>query len=68
MIKLSRLNGHPFILNAELIKFIEETPDTLITLRDGEKMMVLESSQEVVRRAMEYRRSMRWLPSDPVES
>mgnify|MGYP002780675698 CR=1 FL=1 len=64
MIQLTRLNGHPFILNAELIKFIERTPDTLVTLRDGEKLMVLESSEEVVRLAMDYRRSMRWLPTD----
>lgn len=64
MIQLTRLNGHPFILNADLIKFIEHTPDTLVTLRDGEKLMVLESSEEVVRRAMDYRRSMRWLPTD----
>jgi flagellar protein FlbD len=64
VIQLTRLNGHPFILNAELIKFIEQTPDTLVTLRDGEKLMVLESSEEVVRLAMDYRRSMRWLPTD----
>jgi flagellar protein FlbD len=64
MIQLTRLNGHPFILNAELIKFIEQTPDTLVTLRDGDKLMVLESPDEVVRRSMDYKRSMRWIPTD----
>ena len=62
MIKLTRLNGHPFILNAHLIKFIESTPDTLITLRDGDKVMVQEHPEEVVRRAVEYRRSVQVLP------
>jgi flagellar protein FlbD len=66
MIQLTRLNGHPFILNAELIKFIEQTPDTLVTLRDGDKLMVLESADEVVRRAMDFRRAVRWIPNDSV--
>ena len=64
MIALTRLNGHEFIVNAELIKFVEQTPDTLVTLRDGEKIMVRESPDEVVRRAMEYQRTLQWIPSD----
>lgn len=64
MIQLTRLGGQAFILNAELIKFIEATPDTLITLRDGDKVMVQESSEEVIRRAMDYHRWLRWRPSD----
>jgi flagellar protein FlbD len=62
VIKLSRLNGKEFILNAHLIKFVEKTPDTLITLRDGEKVMVREEPEEVVRRAVEYLRRLRVLP------
>lgn len=62
MILLTRLNGHAFILNAELIKFIEQTPDTIVTLRDGDKLMVLEPPPEVVRRAIEYHRSLRQRP------
>lgn len=62
MIKLTRLGGKEFILNAELIKFVEQTPDTMVTLRDGEKVMVRESPEEVIRRAVEYSRSIRLLP------
>jgi flagellar protein FlbD len=63
MIELTRLNDRPFILNAELIKFIEQTPDTIVTLRDGEKVLVKEAPDEVVRRCLEYARSLRWIPS-----
>lgn len=59
MIQLTRLNGQAFLLNAELIKFIEQTPDTIVTLRDGDKVMVLERPEEIVRRAIEYHRSLR---------
>ncbi|MCM2279225.1 MAG: flagellar FlbD family protein [Oligoflexia bacterium] len=55
MIKLSRINGKEFVVNCELIKFIEETPDTVITLVSGEKLMVRESAEQVIRSTMEYR-------------
>ena len=59
MISLTRLNGDPFVLNAELIKTIEATPDTTITLIGGDHMLVRESVKEVVKRAIEYGRSVR---------
>lgn len=59
MITLTRLNDKPFVLNAELIKTIEETPDTLITLTGGDHMMVRESQQEVVDKAIDYARQIR---------
>lgn len=62
MIKLTRRNGNAFVLNAELIKFVEEVPDTIITLRDGEKVLVMESADEVVGRSLEYTRCSRFLP------
>jgi flagellar protein FlbD len=62
VIKLTRLNGKPFILNARLIKFVESTPDTLITLRDGDKVMVQETPEEVVRRAVDHGRSLKSIP------
>ena len=62
MIQLTKLNGQPFLLNAELIKFIEQTPDTIVTLRDGDKVMVLEKPEVVVQRAVEYHRSLRQPP------
>jgi len=59
MISLTRLNKKPFVVNAELIKMIEETPDTLITLVNGDYFMVRESLQEVVDRAIDYARQIR---------
>lgn len=65
LIRLTRLNQSPFVLNAELIRTVEETPDTTITLTTGERMMVAESMDEVVRRSVEYGRSLRRLmPED----
>jgi flagellar protein FlbD len=61
MIQLHRLNGKEFILNAELIKFVESTPDTLITLSEkDEKFMVKESVNEVVQRVVDYKRQWLW--------
>ena len=59
MIVLTRLNGYRLVLNAELIKTVEQTPDTMITLTNGDRMMVRESLEEVVRRAIDYTRAVR---------
>ena len=59
MITVTRLNGQEFIINAEKIRYIEQTPDTVICCDTGEKMMVKENVQEVVRRAIEYSRLIR---------
>jgi len=61
MIALTRLNGRPFVVNAEQIRYVESTPDTLITLLNGERLMVKEPLAEVVRRAIEYSRQIRAL-------
>lgn len=61
MIKLTRLNGDEFILNAELIRFVESRPDTYITLTTNDRLIVREPVEEVVRRALEYSRSVRTL-------
>ena len=58
MIHLTRLNHISLVLNAELIESIEVTPDTLISLTTGQKLVVLESADEVVRRVVEYRRAI----------
>ena len=63
MIKLTRLNGQGFVLNAELIRYVEQRPDTIITMLNNEKVIVKEAMDEVVSRAIEYRRSLRVLPS-----
>ncbi len=61
MIRVTHLNGKPFVVNAELVKYIEETPDTVITMRDGERIVVRERAEEVVSRAIDYGRSVRGL-------
>jgi flagellar protein FlbD len=61
VISLTRLNSKRFVLNAELIRTIEENPDTIITLTGGERLVVRESMQEVVRKAVEYGRHLRRL-------
>jgi len=62
MIRVTRLNKEPMIVNAELIKLVEETPDTMITLINGERIIVLESMDEIVRRAIDFMRTIRVFP------
>ncbi len=59
MISVTRLNGKQFVMNAELIRMIESTPDTVITLLGGDHIVVREPMDEVVRRAIDYARSVR---------
>jgi len=61
MIKVTRLNGKQFVINAELIRTVEQNPDTTLTLVNGDHMIVKESMQEVVDLAVEYGRSLRRL-------
>ena len=55
MIELTRLNGTPMMLNSDLIKTAEASPDTMLTLIHGEKLIVRESIDEVTRRVLAYR-------------
>ena len=59
MIRLTRLNNRQLVVNSELIKFIENAPDTVITLVSGEKIVVLETAEEVINRIVDYRRRLR---------
>ena len=59
MIVLTRLNGQNFVVNAEKIRTVESTPDTVVCCESGERLMVKETLQEVVRRAIEYGRALR---------
>jgi flagellar protein FlbD len=61
VIKVTRLNGREFVVNADLIQFVEQTPDTVITLTTHEKIVVKEPVDEVVRRVVEYGRQIRAL-------
>ena len=58
MIKITRLNRIPLILNSDLIEHIEATPDTVITLTTGQKYMVLETTDEIVERVVRFRQSL----------
>ena len=66
MIRLTRISHIPVVLNSDLIEHIESTPDTVISLTTGQKVVVLENTDEVVRRVIEFRRAV--LSSLPAES
>ena len=56
MIQLTRLNRRPIVVNSDLIKFIENAPDTVITLINGEKIVVLENSERITDLVVQFRR------------
>jgi flagellar protein FlbD len=58
MICLTRINRVPMVLNSDLIEHIETTPDTVISLTTGQKFVVLESADEVVRKVIAFRREI----------
>lgn len=58
MIELTKLNSVKFTVNAEMIEFVEETPDTVISLMTGKKIIVKETRQEVTDLVISYKRSI----------
>ena len=65
VITVTRLNGKPIVVNAELVRSVEENPDTTITLINGDHIIVQERMAVVVDKAIEYGRSLRrMLPID----
>jgi flagellar protein FlbD len=58
MIKLTRLNRVPLIVNVDLIEHVEGTPDTVVALTNGQKFLVLESAEEIVDKVIEFRRGI----------
>ena len=58
LIKVTRLNNQEFYLNSDLIEFIEETPDTVISLTTGKKIVIVESIDQVINEILEYRRAV----------
>jgi flagellar protein FlbD len=58
MIQLTRLNNKAIMVNSDLIKFVEQSPDTLVTLINGEKIVVREDAQQVLARIIEFRRAV----------
>jgi len=66
MIRLTRLNGEEFYLNSDLIETVEATPDLVISLTTGRKVVVRETVEQVINRVKEYRRDInRGLVSAP---
>ncbi|MBU5426536.1 flagellar FlbD family protein [Tissierella pigra] len=55
MIKVKRLNDKEFVVNSELILFVEETPDTVITLTNGQKIVVVDSVDEIIKKVIRYK-------------
>jgi flagellar protein FlbD len=66
MIRITRLNHTPLILNSDLIEHIEMTPDTVIALTSGQKYMVLETTEEIIERVVSFRQSL--LRNQPAQS
>ena len=61
MIRVRRINNKEFVVNSELILFIEETPDTVITLTTGQKIVVADSVDDVINKVIDYRaKFMQW--------
>jgi flagellar protein FlbD len=58
MIRLTRINHVPLVLNADLIEHVETTPDTLISMINGQKFVVLESTEDVIAKVIEFRREI----------
>jgi flagellar protein FlbD len=58
MIRLTRINKVPLVLNSDLIEHVEVTPDTVISLTTGQKLVVLESADEVIQKVIEFRRAI----------
>jgi len=56
MIRLTRINHVPLVLNSDLIEHVEVTPDTVIAMTTGQKFMVAESAEEVIQKVIEFRR------------
>jgi len=66
MIRITRLNHTPMILNSDLIEHIEMTPDTVIALTSGQKYMVLETTDEIIERVVSFRQSL--IRNQPAQS
>ena len=58
MIKLTRLNNQPLVVNSDLIKSMENSPDTVLTLVTGDKIIVRESTEQVLEKVIEFRRAV----------
>lgn len=67
MIRLTRINRVPLVLNSDLIEHVEVTPDTVISMVSGQKFVVLESADEVIGKVKDFRRSIASRQVPPVQ-
>ena len=58
MIRVTRINHRPLILNSDLIEHMETTPDTVISLTNGQKYVVLEAAEYIVEKVVDFRRRL----------
>lgn len=58
MIKLTKLNGKTFVINAELIETAESTPDTVVTLTTGKKYIVKEKADDIIDKVIQYKKQI----------
>ena len=65
MIKLTRLDGEAFVLNAELIRYVERRGDTFVTLSTSERIVVRETLDEVVEKSIAYQQQKHFIPPPP---
>ncbi len=62
MIQVTRLNDTQLVINADLIEFVEEIPDTIISLTTGKKIMVKENVEQIIEKVAQFRRMSGWHP------
>jgi flagellar protein FlbD len=58
MIAVTQLNGRPILLNDDLIESIEQTPDTVVLLNNGHKMLLRDAPDQLIQRIVEFRRAI----------
>jgi flagellar protein FlbD len=63
MVTVTRLDGSALLLNVDLIMTIEQTPDTLVSLTTGDRVIVLESPEELVTRITRFKRELARTPT-----
>ncbi len=67
MIVLTKINDAPIAVNADLVQYIEETPDTVITMTNDDKVVVRESMTEIIQKVVHYRRLINGLVNSEYE-
>lgn len=68
MIRVTRLDGSSIVVNVDLVQWIEQTPDTMLSLASGDKLLVRESPEQLVASALEFRRAIHQGPRPSLAS